>query len=152
MFDRSIEMRKRLFENEQGPSNSDRGLLFYSDSAPVGHMTRKLDLAKPSFGQHLLDLLSRKSLLKSGAEPVVGIGAHHIEFSMTIGFKWYGGWLESRALDQRCNTRQWPIDENQSVTPRQFRVHAHPYHYSAHKVRFDLRQKCLPSAGPDLAE
>src|SRR5260370_13854673 len=82
---------------------------FFADRAPGGHGIRKTDPFKSSFRQHLLDLASRKPLLEPSTKPIVGIGAHHVEFSIAVGLKWNGKRRKAGPLDNRCQSRQGPI-------------------------------------------
>src|SRR5450631_773956 len=95
------------------PRRPHTGVLsFSSDRTPVGHFVGKSYLAEPCASQHFFNLLPRKSLLEPGTKPVVGIGAHYIEVSMTVGFERNGGRRESGTLDQRCKTCERPVDDN----------------------------------------
>src|ERR1700740_857192 len=89
-----------------------RASALLSDRAPIGHLLRKADPGKPCVGKHPFDLLPRESLLEPGAEPVIGIGAHDVEFPFPIGLERNGGRRKPGALDQRRKTRKRPIDDN----------------------------------------
>ena len=59
------------------------------DGAPIRLLLGKTNGVESGRIQHLLYLMSRETLLQPGAKPVIGVSAHHVEFSMTIERQWY---------------------------------------------------------------
>jgi hypothetical protein len=62
-------------------------LSLQTDSAPERNLLGKSDFLKTRVPEHLFDLLPGKAFLQSGTKPIIGIGTHDVEISITIRFE-----------------------------------------------------------------
>ena len=64
---------------------SKNALRLRPDCTPERRFVREANVTKSRIQQHLLDLISSKSLLESGAESIIRIGTHDIKIPIAVG-------------------------------------------------------------------
>src|SRR4051812_8892679 len=98
----------RIFDPSVPPSAALSA--FDADRAPKWYAFGEADIFQSGMRQHLLDFGACESLFKRGAEPIVSVGPHDVEITVTVGFQRYGKRRKAQPLHQGRQTCQRPID------------------------------------------